>query len=146
VGFGYSITNNTSYFYQPMNISTNAYVDGIPNLIFDFPEVLPNTTVTENFTQTASATCPTPDCGLVEVVLAGPPGPSDTGVVTLSGEYYADFNETQDLGAAPTLQAGYSVWVVQVSSAAPEPSSMALVSAALLAACAVRRKIFVQRR
>ena len=41
VHFGYTITNNTSYFYQPTALNTGAFLTGSPTALFDYPEVAP---------------------------------------------------------------------------------------------------------
>jgi len=132
VGYGYTITNNTKFFYQATSLATDSFVFGTPNLIFDFPEVLPNSSVTVLFSQTPNASCATPDCGALEVTLAGAPGAVDSGLFTLSGEFYSDFNETIDAGAAPDATAPYSVGVAASPTSIPEPSSLGLCLMVLL--------------
>ena len=126
VGYGYTITNNTNLFYQPTSLSTDSFSFGTSNLIFDFPEVLPDSTVTLLFSQTLNNSCLAPDCGALEVTLAGDPGSVDSGVFTLSGEFYSDFNETIDAGVATDVTAPYSVGVAAPLTGAPEPSSLGL--------------------
>jgi len=128
VGFGYTITNTTNNYFQAESLNAGAFPAGfaVPNFsIFDFPEVAPNSTVTEAFSTVTSAACPTPDCGLFEVLLTGSTGQSVSGTVTISGEFFANLNETNDLGAAPDLSQSYSVAISNV----PEPSSLLIVPA-----------------
>jgi len=48
VGWGYSITNNSSTdWFLATNLNSDSFANGIPTLIFDFPEVAPGATVTE---------------------------------------------------------------------------------------------------
>ena len=139
VGYGYTITNDTNMFYQATNLATDSFQFGTPNVIFDFPEVLPNSSVTLLFSQAVDNSCLTPDCGAVEVTLGGAPGSVDSGVFTLSGEFYSDFNETMDAGAAPDAIAAYSVGVAAPVAGIPEPSSLGLCLSTLLAGCAFMR-------
>ena len=46
VGWGYTLTNDTALWIQPMGVSAGAFLNGTPNLIFDFPAVAPNSFVT----------------------------------------------------------------------------------------------------
>ena len=41
VGWGYTITNNSSDRIQTQNITAGVFLDGTPNVIFDFPAVAP---------------------------------------------------------------------------------------------------------
>ena len=98
VGWGYTITNDTSDYYQPEALDISPMADDTPTIIFDFPTVAPDSSVTEDFD-------PSTDIGLVEVELGGAANSVDTAILTMIGELFADSSLTTDLGAAPEVTA-----------------------------------------
>ena len=145
VGFGYTIVNNTADFYQPTSLNAGSFSIGTPNSIFDYPEVAPNTTVTESFTTVTGASCPTPDCGLFEIKLTGMAGQSNSGVFDISGELFADQAETMDLGAAPELSQSYGVTVTS-STVTPEPSYFLVFCSILTGLFLARKTLKISRQ
>jgi hypothetical protein len=127
VGWGYSITNNSLLdWFLATNLNSDSFSDGTPNLIFDFPEVAPGTTVTEDFD-------PVNSIGLYELMwdLSAPVGFVNSGNFTLSGQWYDGdpFNGGNYIADAPDTLLPYSATVT--STAAPEPSSLVLLAFAI---------------
>jgi hypothetical protein len=141
VGWGYTLTNNTSDWLQPQTLSADVFVNGTPTVIFNFPAVAPMTSVVLDFSLGASAACSLPPCGLYELTwdAAAPVGFANNGTFIISSDF---FNENPsdpgaiDLGAAPDVTAAYSATVV------PEPSALLLLLTALGALGVVRRRVF----
>jgi len=134
VGWGYTITNNTPEWIQALYLNADAFLNGTPNNVFDFPAVGPMSSVTLDFSLVATASCSLPPCGVYELTwdAAAPAGFVNTGTFTVSSDYF-DQNPANpgaaDLGPAPDASAAYSATVN--SSAVPEPSSLLLLVSGL---------------
>jgi hypothetical protein len=135
VGWGYTITNNSTDWLQPESLNTDVFLNGTPNSIFDFPAVAPSSFVTLDFSLVATASCTSPPCGLYELTWdnGAPLGFSNNGTFTISSEFF-DQNPANagatDLGAAPDITAGYTA----TTGAVPEPSTLPLLITALAGA------------
>jgi hypothetical protein len=140
VGWGYSITNGSTDYLQPTGLATGSFSGLDPNSIFDFPEIAPGQTVTEQFsTSTLNGPCSFLDCGLYEVMIPNGTAPETvTGTFTISALFYVDAAETNPAGAAPALTANYSLAVLPLAGV-PEPGTLALLAAGF-AAILARRK------
>jgi hypothetical protein len=132
VGWGYSITNNSSTdWLQPENLISDSFPSDLePNAIFDYPEIAPLQTVTELFsTSVLNGACVSLDCGVFEVVIpitAVAPA-TVTGTFTIQAEYFADSAESIDDGPASSLSADYTLNVVSASTATPEPGTITML-------------------
>jgi len=148
VGWGYTITNNTAEWIQAMNISSDPFQNGTPNVIFDFPAVAPDSSVTLDFSLVTTAECAFPPCGMYELTWdsTAPGGFANNGTFTVSSDFY-DQNPANpgavDLGPAPDASAAYSASVT--SSAVPEPSSLLLLVSGLGVGALVLRNIKLWR-
>ena len=85
VGWGYTITNNSSdYWLVTTDLgATGSFHDGTPMDIFDFPDLAPGGTMTEDFN-------PAIPTGLYELTWAGnaPGGSANSGNFDLSAQWY----------------------------------------------------------
>lgn len=127
VGWGYSITNeSTTDWLLTTNMQSDSFLYGTPNLLFDFPEVAPGQTVTEDFDPVALT-------GVYEDVLdaSASPGSVDSGNFVLSAQWYDGdpFNGGNYIADAPDTNAAYSATVI--GSSTPEPGSFLLISGGL---------------
>jgi len=140
LGWGYTITNDTSNFLQPLSLNAGIFAKSTPSDIFDFPTVAPNASVTLAFSPVATGSCGTPPCGLYDLTWdpAAVPGFSVNGVFTISSEFFDAPPDSggNDLGPAPDLSAPYKATVSSV--AAPEPSSESLLLMGVALVCAHR--------
>ena len=131
VGWGYTITNDTSDWIATMSISATGFTNGTPNAIFDLPAVAPDSSVTELFTLGATASCAVPPCGLYSFTwdATASVGTVNSGVFTVGSDFYSgdpsDPSST-DLGVAPDASAAYSV-TATAPVATPEPTSLILL-------------------
>src|SRR5271165_4717568 len=64
VGWGYTMTNNTALWIQTEAVSSDAFLNGTPTLIFDFPAVAPGSFVMLDFSLGVTGLCSFPPCGL----------------------------------------------------------------------------------
>jgi hypothetical protein len=131
VGWGYTITNNTAEWIQTMSLSSDPFLGGTPNQIFDFPAVDPDSSVTLNFSLTATASCAFPPCGLYELTWdsMAPQGLTTGGTFTIASDFFSAQPGTPgatDLGPAPDENAAYSA-TVSSTTVIPEPSSLILL-------------------
>ncbi len=132
VGWGYTITNNTSNWLETLSLDAGSFTDGTPNLIFDFPNVGPNSSMTEDFTPVSTASCSSPHCGLYEFTWDSTASSSDvnSGAFIVSSEYFSGDPAnpaSNDLGPAPDASASYSVSVSSSTAVTPEPATLLLV-------------------
>jgi hypothetical protein len=126
VGWGYTITNGTAEWIQTMGLSSDPFLGGTPEQIFDFPAVGPDSAVTLDFSLTTTASCAFPPCGLYDLTwdTTAPVGLTDRGTFTMASDFFSAKPGTPgatDLGPAPDASAAYSATVV------PEPSSLHLL-------------------
>jgi len=91
VGWGYTITNNTAGWIQTMNVSSDPFQNGTPNVIFDFPAVAPDGSVTLDFSLVATPSCASPPCGLYELTWGSgaPKGFTNSGMFTVSSDFFS---------------------------------------------------------
>ena len=68
-GWGYTITNDTTQWIQTEAVSSDPFLNGTPDLVFDFPAVAPRSSVTLDFLLVASGSCAAPPCGLYSLTL-----------------------------------------------------------------------------
>jgi hypothetical protein len=126
VGWGYTLTNDTSNWLVTMSLSADAFQNGTPDTFFDFPALAPDTSVTVDFVADIS--------GLYQLTwdTTAPAGFVNSGTFILSSDYYNGNPATggMDLGPAPDLTAAYSATVA--NSAAPEPPVALLLCGGLL--------------
>lgn len=130
VGWGYTITNNTSNWLETLSVDAGSFTNGTPNLVFDFPNVGPDSSVTEDFSLATTVSCSSPPCGLYEFTWdsSAPVGTVNSGTFILSSEYFGgdpSNPSSTDLGPAPDASADYSVAASTVSTV-PEPSTVFL--------------------
>lgn len=144
VGWGYTITNNTANWLETLSLDAGSFTSGTPNLIFDFPTVGPNSSITENFSAVTTASCSSPPCGLYEFTWNSnaPVGTVNSGTFTLSSEYFSGDPAnpaSTDLGPAPDASANYSISAITVSTV-PESASIVFVFTGLCGLCLLRRR------
>src|SRR5271157_268253 len=136
VGWGYTLTNNTTDWLQAMNVSSDPFQNGTPNVIFDFPAVAPDSSVTLDFSLVATVECALPPCGIYELIWdnTAPAGFVNSGTFTVSSDFY-DQNPANpgaiDLGPAPDASDAYSA-TVSSSTAVPEPPATVLLVTCLI--------------
>lgn len=133
IGWGYTLTNDTALWIQPMGVSADAFLNGTPNVLFDFPAVAPGSFVTLNFSLVATGACSFPPCGLYSLTwdTTAPVGFVNSGSFIVSSDFYSGDpnNGGTDLGPAPDASAAYSATVT--GSGTPEPSSLTLMVSGL---------------
>ena len=133
IGWGYSITDTSTNWLQPLGLSATAFGNLNPTAIFDFPAIAPGQTVTETFsTSTLNGPCASLPCGFYEVAIPNGTSPETvTGMFTISSDYYdGDPNAGgSDIGPAADLSSDFAVTVAP--STVPESSSIALLLTAL---------------
>jgi len=135
IGWGYTLTNDTALWIQPMGVSAGAFLNGTPNLIFDFPAVGPNSFVTLDFSLVPTGSCASPPCGFYELTWdnGAPLGFQNNGTFTIMSDYYScDPSQPgcNDLGSAPDASADYSATVS--GSPIPEPSTVSVLISGLV--------------
>lgn len=136
VGWGYSITNNSSSEdLVTTALNAGSFFFGTPVSFFDFPIIAPSATVTENFVANTM--------GLYQETFLRnlPPGSSDTGVFTLSAEFCSDPNNPGTCTGVPDTMVAYSASV----SAVPEPPTLLLSGTGLLGLFELVRRKFRRR-
>jgi hypothetical protein len=141
VGWGYTLTNNTSNWLEAVDLSAGSFTIGSPVAIifFDLPILAPQTSVTVQFNAQT-------DAGLYELDLFpnAPLGASNTGTFLLDSQYFSGDPLSCGLscliGAAPELTANYTATVTSV----PEPASLILLVSGLLGVGCWRRR-FLKR-
>lgn len=130
IGWGYSITNNsdTDWFVSTDLSPDSSFSDGTPSLLFDFPNVAPDTTTTEAFD-------PINGIGLYEFAwdLSAPGGDINSGNFVLSGEWWDGdpLNGGNFIADAIDTSAAYTATVSSGSSSTPEPASAVMMLTAL---------------
>jgi hypothetical protein len=125
VGWGYSISNQSaSDWFLATNLNSDSFSDGMPTLLFDFPEVAPGTAVTEAFDAVNSI-------GLYELQWdpSAPAGFVNSGDFTLSGQWYDGdpFSGGNLINDAPDTLAPYAAGVAS-SVTTPEPAGFSLIA------------------
>ena len=127
IGWGYSITNNTTDWVETTDLQQGLFQNGTFSALFDFPVIAPGASVTESFVFTNGAGT---DTGLAEFAwdANAPAGFVNNGFFVLSYELFSgdpilDQN-TIDLGPGTDISTPYSVTVS--STAIPEPGSLYL--------------------
>ncbi len=130
IGWGYTITNlDTTNWLVLGGLSADAFLNGTPNSLFDYPIVAPSSTVTVTYDGVN---------GLYELTwdLGAPDGFVNSGTFIASADWYDGdpFGGGNFVAAAPDRSALYSATVV------PEPSALFLVGTGLLIAGTVGRR------
>ena len=144
VGWGYTITNNTAEWIQTMDVSSDPFQNGTPNVIFDFPAVAPDSTVTLDFSFVAGGGCALPPCGVYQFTWnsTAPVGFTNAGTFTVASDLYSAQPGTpgaMDLGPAPNATAAYFA-TVGTTGVVPEPSSLLLLASGLAPLVLLRRR------
>jgi hypothetical protein len=147
IGWGYSITNNSADYLLATNLGAGLFTSGMtPLVIFDFPEVAPNSTVTLDFSTVVTGTCSAPPCGIYEVALSSSIAPATTvtGLFDVTAELYNGdpFNGGTDLMASVDLTASYSAAASTPFTGVPEPAPFAEILGALAALIAWKARKF----
>jgi hypothetical protein len=130
VGWGYSITNNSDTdWFVPTDLNTDSsFSNGTPTLLFDFPDLAPDTTAAETFD-------PVNFIGLYELLWdpSAPGGSVNSGNFVLSGEWWDGdpLNGGNFIADAIDTSAPYSATVSSISSSTPEPSGVVMMLAGL---------------
>ena len=90
VGWGYTITNNTALWIQTEAVTSDAFLNGTPNQIFDFPAVAPGSFVTLDFSLVVTGLCSFPPCGLYALAwdFSAPVGFVNSGTFIVSSDFY----------------------------------------------------------
>ena len=122
VGWGYSLTNNSSAdWFVSTNLSSDSFANGTPTLLFDFPSLAPGATVTEPFDAVNST-------GLYELLWdsSAPGGFTNSGNFVLSGQWWTgDPSRTGTyLADATDVALPYEATVTPSTSTIPEPSQL----------------------
>ena len=129
IGWGYSITDTSTNWLQPLGLSATAFGNLNPTAIFDFPAVAPGQTVTETYsTSTLNGPCSSLPCGFYQVAIPNGTAPETvSGTFTISSDYYNGDpnNGGSDVGPAANLTSDFAVAVTP--STVPESSSIALL-------------------
>lgn len=129
VGWGYSITNNSSNYLVTTSINADLFQYGMPLAIFDFPVIAPGSTVMETFSVDTS--------GLFQLLwdIDAPLGFVNAGLFYLSSYFY-----TNDpllggtfISSADDVVSAYSATTREATASVPEPTTLSLLLAALLA-------------
>jgi hypothetical protein len=134
IGWGYTITNDsTTNWLVTSGLSSDPFIHGTPNLIFDFPDLAPGANTTVSFDPSTSA-------GLFELTwdASAPVGLSNNGTFDLSAQWWSGdpLNGGTFLMNAPNTLAPYSA---TVSSPVPEPSTLLLLFGGFLVGLAMLR-------
>jgi hypothetical protein len=130
VGWGYQLTNNGSTdWFVPTDLNTDSsFSDGTPTLLFDFPDLAPNTTAMETFD-------PVNGIGLYQFTWdpSAPGGSVNSGNFVLSGEWWDGdpLNGGNFIADAIDISAAYTASVNTGTSSSPEPSSLAMAVSGL---------------
>lgn len=127
IGWGYSITNNSSSFLVTTALNADLFLNGTPSSVFDFPVIAPQTTVSENFE--------TNNSGLYQFTwdIAAPANFSNTGLFSLSADLYDNdpLNGGAFLSSLNDTFTAYSVSLVSSTgptpSPVPEPASLIIL-------------------
>jgi hypothetical protein len=138
LGWGYSIFNDSAtLWFLPTSISTPAFGEGTPIVLFDYPAVGPSDIVTQAYTGFL---------GLLKLGLDSNAtvGLVESGDVIVTGEYWSGNPFTDPtahvVSAAPDAETVITATVTP-ASAVPEPST-AFVGLGLIAVAVLRKRVF----
>jgi hypothetical protein len=129
VGWGYSLDNESaSDWLVTSDLEAGTFLDGSPNVLFDFPDLGPGQSVTVPFDPVAGT-------GVYEFTWEGsaPIGFMNTGIFELDAQWWTGdpLNGGAYIADAPSAYINYSAAVVTSTSPVPEPSSLILFIIAL---------------
>jgi hypothetical protein len=131
VGWGYSITNDSSSYLVPTAVNADLFSYGSPLVLFDFPAIAPHSSWASDFVANTS--------GLFQLTWDqdAPVGFANTGQFSLAADFYDNdpLAGGQYVGSAGEAVAGYSAVV-----AVPEPCTGLLLGGGLLAMTKLRRR------
>jgi hypothetical protein len=130
IGWGYSITNNSQTDYVEFSaLSSDSFLNGTPLAIFDFPIIAPGATIMVPFD-------PINVLGLYQLTwdATAPVGFTNSGTFLLTGDFCTDSACASMISnSALTQSALYSATVTVPVTVTPEPTSVTLVAAGLVA-------------
>lgn len=143
VGWGYSITNQSSTdWLVTTNLVSDSFSNATLNLLFDFPEIAPGTTVTESFDALNNV-------GLYDLVwdATAPGGFVNSGNFTLSAQWFDGdiLSGGNYIVDAPDTNAAYSASVT-AGAATPEPHTFFLGIIAIGVVVLMNNRLPIRRR
>jgi len=124
IGWGFTVTNNSSEFLFLDDISADIFTHATPNAgVFTFPEVDPNSSVTVDYAAGVN--------GLYELTwdADAPTGFTNSGTFVVSAQW-CDDNTGTTCTDAPDVTAAYSATVAGASTV-PEPAAALLLTMGL---------------
>lgn len=144
VGWGYVLANDSAdEWLITIGLATDPFLNGTPNLIFDFPFLAPSSSLNRPYDSSLPA-------GLFEFTwdLSAPSGFANLGVFRLNAEWWDGdpLNGGAFLRSAPDVFLNYSVAVGATDTTVPEPTTLVLMSVGIASLAAKRRKGQLPRR
>jgi hypothetical protein len=146
VGWGYDITNTTADWLETTNLTSPSFPFGVPNAVFDYPVIAPNSSVMELFSlSTLNNACTSLPCGIFDITLplTLPPDTTFSGDFTVSTELFSTDPLTDpnaiDMGTGPDQTASFSLTEAN-SVITPEPQYYGILLASTLALIAWRTR------
>jgi hypothetical protein len=141
VGWGYTLDNeSTSDWLVTSDLEAGTFLDGSPNVVFDFPDLAPGQSVTVPFDPVAGT-------GLYEFTWEGsaPIGFTNTGTFELDAQWWNGdpLNGGSYIADATSTDINYSAVVATstATSTVPEPSSLILCLVVLVCLIGARHHV-----